>query len=128
MNPAEAPQPSGASGRRTTHFVLYGAAVCLLLVFAAVVTSLWFYAAAFASDDCHQGDTRDICTPEGQHFVMVLPVLAFASAVIAAAVPAIVVALMRWRAAWVWLGLPLTVAAYFVAPYLANWLRSTGRY
>ncbi|ORA41782.1 hypothetical protein BST20_05175 [Mycobacterium branderi] len=69
-----------------------------------------------------------MCTPQGQHFAMILPVLAFASAVVAAAVPVIVVAVMRWRAAWVWLGLPLTVAAFFVAPYLAYWLRSTGRY
>ncbi|ORW00534.1 hypothetical protein AWC15_08245 [Mycobacterium lacus] len=67
-----------------------------------------------------------MCTKESQHWAATLPLVALASMVVAAFGPAVLVAVFRWRAAWVWVGLPLAIAAYFAGPFLANWARSAG--
>lgn len=52
------------------------------------------------------------------------PVIALISAAAIALISAAAVAVFRLPAAWVWVGIPLAIAAYFLAPLLANWVHS----
>jgi hypothetical protein len=122
MNPVD----SGVADRRGLHFGLYSV-VMFVVATAAVASLFWALAASMASDGCHGDDARAICTVEEQHWVVLLPRIALISAIVTAGVVALVVAWRRCRAAWVWAGVPLSVAAYFAVPFLANWIRSVGK-
>lgn len=113
--------------RRGLHFGLYFGVIGVLGVIAASASWIWFFAATMASDGCHGDDARDICTVGGQHWAVMLPLIAIGSAAVAAAAPAVAVAAFGWRAGWVWIGLPLTVAAYVAGPFLADWARGVLR-
>ncbi|MUM15468.1 hypothetical protein BI330_03640 [Mycobacterium sp. CBMA 623] len=64
-----------------------------------------------------------MCTVEGQHWALVLPVVAFVAAAVVAFVSPICVAAFKWYPALIWIGVPLTIGAYVVAPKVANWGR-----
>lgn len=115
-----------AAGRWSRHLGIYLAVMVVLGMLAMVFTFMWFFAAGMASDGCHEGDTRDICTVAGQHWVMVLPIVALLSAACAAVVPAVVVARRKRQGALIWLGVPLAAGAYVLGPIVANWGRTIG--
>jgi hypothetical protein len=121
------PADSGATDRRGVHFGIYSVVMFVVVATATVGSFFWALAASMASDGCHGDDARAICTVEEQHWVVLLPRIALISAIMAASVVALVVVWRRCRAAWVWVGLPLSVTAYFAVPFLANWIRSVGK-
>lgn len=87
---------------------------------------MWLIAATMLGDNCHGDDAREICTAHGQHWALTLPFIALIYSVVAAVMPVVLIAAFRWRAQWALVGLPLSIAAYFVGPLVANWAHSAG--
>lgn len=112
----------GLERRRAFAIGLYLATAAILAVIAATSSWLWLLVAAVASDGCR----GDVCTPEGSHWTAAFPVIALISGAAIALISAAAVAVFRLPAAWVWVGIPLAIAAYFLAPLLANWVHSAG--
>ncbi|MBA0047516.1 hypothetical protein [Mycobacterium sp. NPDC050853] len=108
------------------HFGLYALVVGLLLTAAAAVSFMWFFAATMASDGCHGNDADYICSAEGQHWAIALPVIAFVASSVTALIPIGWVTAFSRRPAWVWIGVPFTIGTYVAAPYIANWGRLHG--
>ncbi|TDH25896.1 hypothetical protein EJ571_00915 [Mycobacteroides franklinii] len=108
--------------RRTLEIGLYLAAVTILSGIAAASSWLWLLVAAVATDGCR----GDVCTPEGHHWATAFPMIALIAAVTISLISAVAVTVVKLPTAWVWIGIPLAIATYFLTPLLANWGHSAG--
>lgn len=108
--------------RRVLAIGLYLVATLILAATAAMSSWLWLLVAAVASDGCR----GDVCTSAGGHWAAAFPTIALISAVTFALLPPVAVAAFKLPTAWVWVGIPLAIAVYFLAPLLANGGRTAG--